>query len=184
MLELPVPASDVAIWPALQEASHDFLGYLISFAFIGGIWLTHAGLTKVMRRGDTVAYSLNLLLLLFVALLPFSTSLMVTHLDAPDVGMGVLFYGLNVLLASLTLSFLLFYVAREPGLAVDDIADERLERMYRQRWMVIALNILALIIAFIEPLFAVGLYLIMTALLLALPLLLGLHRRRRRAAAS
>jgi uncharacterized membrane protein len=37
VLELPVPPSDVAIWPALQEASHDFLGYLISFAFTGGI---------------------------------------------------------------------------------------------------------------------------------------------------
>ena len=135
MLELPVPASDVAIWPALQEAGHDFLGYLISFAFIGGIWLTHAGLTQghAARRLRRVQLQ-NLLLLLFVALLPFSTSLMVTHLDALDVGMGVLFYGLNVLLASLTLSFLLFYVA-EPGLAVDDIADERLERMYRQRWM-------------------------------------------------
>ena len=182
VLELPVPPSDVAIWPALQEASHDFLGYLISFAFIGGIWLTHARLTKVMRRGDTVSYGLNLLLLLFVALLPFSTSLMVTHLDAPDIGAGVVLYGLNVLLASLTLSVILFYVASEPGLVVDDIADERLQRMYRQRWIVITLNVIALIIAFFAPRVAVWLYLIMTILLLALPLLGGLHRRRHMAA--
>jgi uncharacterized membrane protein len=127
---------------------------------------------------------LNLLLLLFVALLPFSTSLMVTHLDAPDIGAGVLLYGLNVLLASLTLSILLFYVAREPGLVVDDIADERLQGMYRQRWIVITINVIALIIAFFVPRVAVWLYLIMTILLLPLPLLGGLHRRRHSSVAS
>lgn len=183
VLELPVPAMDVAIWPALQEASHDFLGYLISFAFIGGIWLTHAGLTKVMRRGDSISYGMNLLLLLFVGLLPFSTSLMVTHLDAADVGTGVLLYGINVLLASLTLSLLLVYIAREPGLAVDGIADEQLRRMYRQRWIVITMNVIAIIFAYFAPRVAVGLYLVMTGFLLALPLLGGLRRRRQRTAA-
>jgi uncharacterized membrane protein len=127
---------------------------------------------------------MNLLLLLFVALLPFSTSLMVTHMDAPDIGTGVLLYGLNVLLASLTLSLILLYVAREPGLAVDGIADEQLRRIYRQRWSVITINGIAIILAFFAPQVAVGLYLVMTGLLLALPLLEGLHRRRHRTAAT
>jgi uncharacterized membrane protein len=184
VLELPVPPMDVAIWPALQEASHDFLGYLISFAFIGSIWLTHAGLTKVMRRGDTVSYGLNLLLLLFVALLPFSTSLMVTHMDAADIGTGVLLYGISILLASLTLSLLLFYVAREPGLAVDGIAEAQLRRIYGQRWSVITINGIALVLAFFAPRVALGLYLVMAGLLLAMPLLGGLRRHRRRTAVT
>jgi uncharacterized membrane protein len=90
VLELPVPAEDVGIWSALAHTWRDFVGYLISFAFIGGIWLTHAGLTKVMRRGDSVSYGVNLILLLFVALLPFSTKLMVAHVNAPDAWVGVL----------------------------------------------------------------------------------------------
>ena len=57
--------------PALLEAWPDFLGYIMSFAFIGGIWMTHSGLTRLMKRGDTVANGVNLLLLLLVALLPF-----------------------------------------------------------------------------------------------------------------
>lgn len=165
--------------PALKESWPDFLGYLISFAFIGGIWLTHATLTKVMKHGDSVAYSMNLILLLLVAVLPFSTSLMVTHLTAPDVGVAVIFYGLNVLLASLTLSFIMFYVARETTLVVDQIANKKLRLLYRERWVVIGVNVFALATAFVVPLVAVGLYLVSTGLLLALPLV-GFGRRWRR----
>ena len=179
VLDLTVPPANVDILSALRESWHEFVGYAISFAFIGGIWLTHAGLTKRMKRGDNVAYGMNLLLLLFVALLPFSTSLMVTHVNSPDVSAGVVFYGINVLLASLMLSLLLFYVAREPGLAVDGIADQRIKRMYVQRWMVIGVNLFALVMALVAPLIAVGLYLVTTVLFLAMPLLgFGQHWRK------
>ena len=183
VLELPVPPASAAMLPALLEDWHAFLGYLISFAFIGGIWLTHAGLTRVMKRGDNVAYGVNLILLLFVAVLPFSTNLMVTHLDSPDVRVGVLLYGVNVLLASLTLSLLMFYIASEPGLVVDGIADETLRRMFRRRWFVIGVNAFALVIALVAPLVAVGMYLVATALVLVLPFL-GLRRHRRRSTAA
>jgi len=179
VLDLTVPPANVDILSALRESRHEFVGYAISFAFIGGIWLTHAGLTKRMKRGDNVAYGMNLLLLLFVALLPFSTSLMVTHVNSPDVSAGVVFYGINVLLASLMLSLLLFYVAREPGLAVDGIAEQRIKRMYVQRWMVIGVNLFALAMALVAPLIAVGLYLVTTVLFLAMPLLgFGQHWRK------
>ena len=114
VLELPVPPENVPLVPALLEAWPDFLGYIMSFAFIGGIWLTHSGLTRLMKRGDTVANGMNLLLLLLVALLPFTTSVMVTHLSTADVGVAVFLYGINVLLASLTLSLLIRYIAHEP----------------------------------------------------------------------
>ena len=135
VLELPVPPADVPLGPALLEAWPDFLGYIMSFAFIGGIWLTHSGLTRLMKRGDTVANGLNLLLLLLIALIPFSTSLMVTHLPTPQVGVAVFLYGINVLFASLTLSLLIRYISHEPSLVADDIADEQLRRITRQRWI-------------------------------------------------
>ena len=69
--------------------------------FIGGIWVSHAGMTKLMRHADTLAYGIDLLMLLFVGVLPFSTNLLVTHLSGPDVEAAVIIYGVNVLLASL-----------------------------------------------------------------------------------
>ena len=170
VLELPVPPADVPLVPALLEAWPEFLGYIMSFAFIGGIWLTHSGLTRLMKHGDTVANGINLLLLLFVAILPFSTSVMVTHLPTAEVGVAVFLYGINVLLASLTLSLLIRYIAHEPSLVADDIADEQLRRITKQRWISIGVNSIAVVLALIAPFIAVALYLIQTVLLLLFPL--------------
>ena len=179
VLEPTVPAASSRLLPALAEEWHEFVGYLISFVFIGGIWASHAGMTKLMRQADAVAYGIDLLMLLFVAVLPFSTNLMVTHLSGPDVTAAVVIYGINVLLASLSLSLLMFYIASERSLVADGVADEMLETKVRQRWILIAVNVAAIALAVVAPLAAVGLYLVDTVIALALPLLqLRRHRRR------
>ena len=151
---------------------------MINFMFIGRIWVSHAGMTKLIQNANGISYKIDLLILLFVGVLPFSTNLMVTHLSGPDVETAVVIYGVNVLLASLTLSLLMFYIASERSLVVDGVADETLEAKVRQRWVVIALNVVAIAVAVVLPLAAVGLYLITTILALALPLIqLRRHRR-------
>jgi uncharacterized membrane protein len=177
VLELPVPPSTVAVAPALLEAKYDFLAYLISFAFIGGMWLTHSSLTKVMKRCDNMSAGMNLTVLFFVAILPFSTSLMVTHLSSPDAGTAVIVYGVNVFLASLMLSLLMIYVAQEPALAPDGIADERIKKLYRRRWLVLGTNAFAIAVAMVSPPLAVGLYLVTAVTVLFVPLLSLRHRR-------
>ncbi len=178
VLELPVPPVDAPILKTLAEDWPDFLGYFISFAFIGGVWIAHSRLTRVMKTADTAAYGTNLLMLLFVGMLPFATNVMVTHLSQPDVKAAVVIYGLNVLLASVTLSLLMIYVAGEPRLLVDDVADDLLRVITRQRWVSIGVNFIALFVAIVAPMVAVGLYLIQTLLLLLGPLF-GLRLRRR-----
>ena len=116
-------------------------------------------------------------MLLFVGVLPFSTNLLVTHLSGPDVEAAVVIYGVNVLLASLALSLLMFYIASERSLVIDGVADETLDAKVRQRWILIALNVAAIALAVVAPVAAVGVYLFMTFLALALPLI---HLRRRR----
>jgi uncharacterized membrane protein len=171
VLELTVPEGPERLLATLVEQWPEFLGYLISFAFIGGSWLTHARMTRVMQRADTVSAGLNLLILILIGLLPFTTSLMVTHLTGPDVETGVVIYGLNVLLASVALSLLLVYLGRERWLLVDDLADDDLAAMVRARWIAIGINVAALAVALLQPLVAVGLYLLMTLAALLVPLL-------------
>jgi uncharacterized membrane protein len=181
VLEIAIPSVTAPLLPAFQELWPDFLGYFISFSYIGGIWISHASLTHLMKRGDSIAYGLNLLVLIFVALLPFSTALMVTHISGPDVSIATFIYGLNVLLASLALSLLMFYVARQPQLVVDSLADDSLRKIYRQRWIAIGVGAFAVILALVAPLVAVALYLVVAVLFLVLPLL-GMHRARRKTA--
>ena len=56
-----------AKWPA-------FLAYLISFFMIGIIWVNHHALVRSIAKVDRLLLFLNLVLLLFVVLIPFTTS--------------------------------------------------------------------------------------------------------------
>jgi uncharacterized membrane protein len=178
VLAIAVPSISVPLHEALRDLWPDFFGYFISFSFIGGIWISHASLTHLMKRGDSIAYGLNLLMLLFVTLLPFSTRLMVTHIFTPDVSLAALVYGFNALLATLALSLLMFYISRQPRLMVDELADDTLKRMYRRRRFATGVGVFAVILALVAPLVAIALYLVEALILLVLPLL-GMHRARR-----
>ena len=54
-------------WPA-------FVAYLISFFMIGIIWVNHHALVKTVKTVDRTLLFLNLVLLLFVVLIPFATA--------------------------------------------------------------------------------------------------------------
>ena len=176
VLELPVPPAGVMVPQALAESWPDFLGYFISFAFVGGIWLSHAGLTKSMKRGDALSFRLNLVMLLFVSLLPFATKVMVTHMKGPDARLAVALYGVNLLVASAMITALMLYAARDRHLVVDDVADEKLRRAYRQRRAYLIVSAVAVIVALVAPIVAVGIYIIVAAMFIIQPLI-GARRR-------
>ncbi|MEX1333829.1 MAG: TMEM175 family protein [Candidatus Limnocylindrales bacterium] len=176
VLELTVPEGPERLLEALAEQWHEFLGYLISFAFIGGSWLTHARMSRLMKSADAVVAGINLVVLLLVAVLPFTTSLMAVNLWTPAMGAAVLVYGVNVLLSSVALSLMLVYLGRERSLLVDDVADDELALIVRARWIAIAANLVAISIAIVAPTLAVGLY-VLVALTVFLAPLLRLRRR-------
>ncbi|WUI05018.1 TMEM175 family protein [Micromonospora sp. NBC_00421] len=60
-------------WPA-------YLAYVITFAIVGQVWLTHHNMWRYVVRVDQLLVVLNLLLLLFVAAIPFAASLLADNL--------------------------------------------------------------------------------------------------------
>ncbi|HEY1467142.1 MAG TPA: TMEM175 family protein, partial [Acidimicrobiales bacterium] len=62
-------------WPA-------FAAYVISFFTIGVIWVNHRSLFSGLGRVDRVLLFLNLLLLLFVVAIPFTTATLADYLTA------------------------------------------------------------------------------------------------------
>jgi TMEM175 potassium channel family protein len=64
----------------LGEHWPSFLAYLISFFTIGIIWVNHHDLVKNIAFVDRTLLFLNLLLLLFVVVIPFATSTMAKYL--------------------------------------------------------------------------------------------------------
>jgi TMEM175 potassium channel family protein len=66
-----------AKWPA-------FLAYLISFFMIGIIWVNHHALVRQIIKVDRTLLFLNLVLLLFVVLIPFSTAIVADYFSRHD----------------------------------------------------------------------------------------------------
>jgi TMEM175 potassium channel family protein len=86
VLDLKVP-STVAGGPSLaHELARQwpsYAAYVVSFLTIGIIWINHHAMIRRLRAVDHPIMTLNLLLLLCVAVLPYVTSLMAAYLKVP-----------------------------------------------------------------------------------------------------
>ncbi len=85
-------------WPVVAA-------YLVSFFTIGIIWVNHHALFRTLAQVDRTLLFLNLLLLMFVVVIPFATSTMATYLRAggSDAHLAAALYGL--ILEGMSLSF-------------------------------------------------------------------------------
>jgi len=63
-----------------QNAVAGYAAYVVSFLVIGIIWVNHHSVFRQIARVDRALLFLNLLLLLFVAAIPFPTRLLAEHL--------------------------------------------------------------------------------------------------------
>ncbi|HEY4053154.1 MAG TPA: TMEM175 family protein [Terriglobales bacterium] len=127
VLDIHVPAVSAGpLGPALARQWPTYVAFLISFAFIGIMWVNHHRLFNHIRRTDNALMFLNLLLLLGVTVVPFPTALLAAHYSAGDrVTAAAVFNGTYVLIA--VAYNLLWYHAINSGLidtqASDSAAD-------------------------------------------------------------
>ncbi|MDP9221658.1 MAG: TMEM175 family protein, partial [Actinomycetota bacterium] len=116
VLELKVPdrGGGGALWRSLVEEWPSFAAYLTSFFVIGIMWVNHHAMFRQFVRADRVLLFLNLLLLLWTALLPFPTSLLARYLDAggSDSHVAAALYSANLLLAAIAFSAIWGYAVR------------------------------------------------------------------------
>jgi TMEM175 potassium channel family protein len=77
-----------AHWPA-------FLAYLLSFFMIGIIWVNHHVLVRSITKVDRTLLFVNLVLLLFVVLIPFATATVADYLtkNTWDANVAMALYG-------------------------------------------------------------------------------------------
>ena len=85
ILDVRVPTSSPGqLGQALTRQWPTYVAFLISFAFIGIMWVNHHRLFTHIRRSDHRLLFLNLLLLLGVTVVPFPTALLAAHYNAAD----------------------------------------------------------------------------------------------------
>ena len=77
-------------WPS-------FVAYVVSFFVIGVIWVNHHGLFALIERVDRVLLFENLVLLMFVVTMPFTTSTLAEFIPGggSNARLAVLLYGIS-----------------------------------------------------------------------------------------
>jgi uncharacterized membrane protein len=169
VLELTVPDVTDDLLGALLAQWPEYLAYLVSFATIGAIWVAHSAVTEHLEAADPTILRINLLLLFFVSLLPFTTRLLAENYEADDAErVAVTVYGLNLLLASLTTSAM-WQWARHARLVRSLSRDEDVRFLTRRLAPGVGGYAAILALGFFEPTLAVLGYLLI-ALFFMIPL--------------
>lgn len=172
VLELGVPVivetSNAALTEALAEMWPQFLIYALSFMVLGVYWLIHKMIFDSVVGADPPLIWLNIVFLMAVGLIPFSTALVGEHGDLPITAFA---YGINLLLAFAMAWAAWFYATREHRLVDEDLDPVVVRggnRMGAVYFSVLAaasvLGIFAPLAAFITYAVFIGLIILMTML--------------------
>ena len=100
-LHVPEPGSGT-LGHELAKEWPSYAAYVVSFLTIGIIWVNHTAMLRRLNRVDHSILFLNLLLLMTIAVLPFTTALMAAYLKATGgENLAAAIYGGSLLVMSL-----------------------------------------------------------------------------------
>jgi len=175
VLDLKLPegvkiSNDAEAWRQLVELKSRFSTYVLSFIVLGTFWIGHHWLFHFVRRVNRGLLWVNLLFLLFITLLPFSTNLVSGHIP---LHIPVAVYGANLLLPWLTFLLQLRYLARHPELSHDQLTPSWIATVYLRTAIPAVIAGVSIAISFFNPSLALSAY----WLLLVFHFLPGRHHR-------
>jgi uncharacterized membrane protein len=124
-LRVPEPDGTGDLGSRLSELWPNYLAYVVSFVAIGIMWINHHAMLRRLAGVDHSVLVFNLLLLLFIVVLPFTTSLLATYLDAPDGGRlaAVVYAGSFLVTSVVFLALQCHLVLRRPHLLRRPLGD-------------------------------------------------------------
>ncbi|HMZ31031.1 MAG: TMEM175 family protein [Methanomicrobiales archaeon] len=147
----------------------EFLIFSIAFFIIAGYWLAHHRILRSIDFVDDRLIWINLLLLFFIVLIPFTTSI---SGDYNAVLEAVLLFHINLLCASIALTLIWLYIRNQYANLTNDTEPERRRIQFdtagRVRALAIpAITIVAIFVSFINPAVSMWCYLFIPILMVA-----------------
>ncbi|MGA8805452.1 MAG: TMEM175 family protein, partial [Solirubrobacterales bacterium] len=140
------------LWHQLKEEWPSFASFFVSFWVIGIIWVNHHGLLDHLKRTDRPVLYNNLLVLMTVVFIPFSTALMAEHLKSgADERVAALVYALAFLAMGIAFNLFWAYIVKHRRELGVEIPDEEVRRMSVGFMIGSPIYVVAVIMAFISP---------------------------------
>ena len=118
VLDLIVPtltsnATSLDLWQGLSKEYVSFMNYLLSFFIAGVWWNAHHRNFQHIRDTNTALRMLNILFLVWIALLPFFTKILDQYIHLQ---LSVVLYAIDQAAAGFLLTIIWWYASRNKGL--------------------------------------------------------------------
>ncbi len=153
MVAAELPAALLSLWPK-------YFGYVLSFVVISTLWVIHHSIFRPIRTYDRGLLYLNLLFLMFVAFVPFPTSLLGEYGNHQ---LPVTIYAGTLAVGRLLLTAIHWYSTRNDRL-VDKAQDTREVRFFLIRGLAMpVIFLLSIAISFISVSAAIWSWVVMIA---------------------
>lgn len=150
-LDIKLPAvdvtSDAAVWHALGSLGPQYLAFIVSFLTIGKLWQSHVKKYSGNIENNGTLMTINLLMLMAVAFIPFPTSL----LSSSPTKAATIVYALNMVLIGLLSAWGWWYAAiKNDFISPKPSEDEIKTELYGPLIISIVFGI-SIVIAFFAP---------------------------------
>ncbi|MDQ3590051.1 MAG: TMEM175 family protein, partial [Actinomycetota bacterium] len=156
VIEIGVPHLDeepegTTLFGALLQQWPSYLGYAISFLQIGVIWANHHNRFRFIVRSDHILLFLNILFLMCVAFIPFTTALLAEYLrgsGAEQATAGAVYAG-TLAVTALFFTLLWLYAAGNYRLVSRNLDPNLLRAMTRRYVLGAVAYLLTFALAFV-----------------------------------
>lgn len=113
ILEIKVPAQSAGpLSLALLRQWPSYVAFLLSFTYIGIMWINHHRMFTHIKRSNDVLLILNLLLMLGVTVVPFPTAVLAQHLGGPGERTAALVYNATFIIIAVVFNVFWRYAVR------------------------------------------------------------------------
>ena|ERR1700754_3562390 len=148
-IHVPHPEADTdeAWLQALADLIPHFAGFILSFIVVGALWAAHHRVFGLLRRYDPSIVWPNLMLLMAIAFMPFSSALMSSH---PMDRVPEMFYACTLIAAGL-LQYRLVTRALRPPFIAEETSDDIIATMRRRSLAMPCMALLAFLLAIRWP---------------------------------
>ena len=143
--EAPSSSAVNAVQALISGLAPDFMHYVIAFAILAGFWIVHHSFFEHIRVLDRKMMWLNIMSLLFVALLPFSTDLADTYVDFPT---SALLFEANIFIIGALFWVQWNYACAGGRFLKPGVPNEHVERTRKGMLITPAISLLAMAVAF------------------------------------
>lgn len=155
--EMPRDAGFADLTAALLALWPKFLCYVISFVTLGVYWVAHHLHAYTIKRADRMLLWINILFLMAIGLVPFSTALLGEYYRVPA---AVAAYGANMIAVGLILQLHWWYATRGRRLVSPDLEEGFVRSVSHVILLGPAVYLVAMLLGWISTTLALALYLL------------------------